>query len=210
MPERNVLCHARSIGGGIANAVAKLHPEVNLCNERSFSTLLDVIRIVVYKFFGVFAADVEGVEPQPCSCGLIMRRCAAATVTCLAGAIGWDFQASENWRHVQGMKWLMYHPRDAVIPLEASLFNAVVGDDGPLHALRMPGDIDGHNRPLSDEEKTWLMELVAQALQGSGRGTPNKGTQYHGTGDQHSNGGGGSEMLATTDAGGYGSMMARA
>jgi len=173
VPESCILCHARSIGGGIANAVAKLHPHVALCNERSFSSLLDVIRIVVYKFFGVFNGSITeaaydptgGTEaPKRCSCGYEMRRCGAGTVTALAAAIGWDFPASENWRHTKGVKWLLYHPRDAVIPLEASLFNAVLKESQPVNALRMPGEIDGHNRPLSEEEKEWHMGMVTKAF----------------------------------------------
>jgi len=165
VPEDCILCHARSIGGGIANAVAKLHPQVNLCNERSFSSLLDVIRIVVHKFFGVFnpEASPDG-EARKWSCGYEMRRCGAAIIVQLASAIGWDFRASEHWRHVEGTKWLMYHPRDAVIPLEASLFNAVLKEGFEVHALRMPGEIDGHNRALSEEEKEWHMGMVAKAF----------------------------------------------
>merc|ERR1711871_261554 len=58
----------------------------------------------------------------------------------------------------------MYHPRDAIIPLEASLFNAMLKEGQPVNALRMPGEIDGHNRPLSEEEKEWHMSMVAQAF----------------------------------------------
>jgi hypothetical protein len=165
VPEDCILCHARSIGGGIANAVAKLHPQVALCNERSFSSLLDVIRIVVHKFFGVFNPESMATDAEKkWSCGHEMRRCGAAIIVWLASAIGWDFRASDHWQHVRGVKWLMYHPRDAVIPLEASLFNAVLKEGQRVDALRMPGEIDGHNRPLSEEEKEWHMGMVAQAF----------------------------------------------
>jgi hypothetical protein len=62
------------------------------------------------------------------------------------------------------MKWLLYHPRDAVIPLEASLYHAVVKEGAQVNALRMPGEIDGHNRPLTSEEMEWHMDMAAKAL----------------------------------------------
>jgi len=164
VPMDCILCHARSIGGGIANSVARLHPQVALCNERSFSSLIDVIRIVVRKFFGVFSPDTQDLEAKKSSCGYEMRRCGAAVVVWLAYSIGWDFKAEQHWRHVTGKKWLMYHPRDAVIPLEASLFNSVALQGARVDALRMPGEIDGHNRPLSEEEKEWHMGMVARAF----------------------------------------------
>jgi len=186
VPEHHIICHARSIGGGIANVVARLHPRVSLANERSFSSLLQVIRIVVHKFLGVPLPDSppghrggsmqeagkggdsgsgsSGLHAGYCGCHEALRRCLAWSVTGLAGGIGWDFEASENWSKVRGSKWLLYHPRDAVIPMEASLYHAVVKEGCTVQALRMPGEEDGHNRPLSAEEKEWHMGMVAEAL----------------------------------------------
>ena len=49
VPENSCLLHARSIGGGIASQVAALHPGVVICSDRSFSSLLHVIRLSVRK-----------------------------------------------------------------------------------------------------------------------------------------------------------------
>merc|ERR1712070_931474 len=107
----------------------------------------------------------------------------------MGGVIGWDFRAAENWRYVRGMKWLMYHPRDVVIPLEASLFNAVLESNVPVIALRMPGEVDGHNRPLSEEEKEWHMVNVAKAFQripgGKLSNTPRNGASVNGPHHAH-------------------------
>ena len=51
-----------------------------------------------------------------------------------------------------------------MIPLEASLYHAVVKEGAMVQALRMPGEQDGHNRPLSEEEKEWHMGMVQQDL----------------------------------------------
>ena len=126
-----------------------------------------MIRIVVYKFLGVVPDGNPrdgGTSGQTCSCTETGKRYLAYSITCLASAIGWDFLAAENWKKVTGMKWLLYHPRDAVIPLEASLYNAVVKEGEMVNALRMPGEIDGHNRPLSEEEKEWHLGMLAQAI----------------------------------------------
>jgi len=49
VPEQSILFHARSIGGGIAANVAGLHNNVRVCSDRSFGSLLHVIRLSVRK-----------------------------------------------------------------------------------------------------------------------------------------------------------------
>eukprot|EP00658_Telonema_sp_P-2_P013005 TRINITY_DN14940_c0_g2_i2.p1 TRINITY_DN14940_c0_g2~~TRINITY_DN14940_c0_g2_i2.p1 ORF type:complete len:508 (+),score=105.95 TRINITY_DN14940_c0_g2_i2:176-1699(+) len=49
VPQDQIVLHARSIGGGIAAQVAGLHPSVKMCSDRSFSSLLHVIRLSIRK-----------------------------------------------------------------------------------------------------------------------------------------------------------------
>ena len=54
VPEDRIVVHARSIGGGVGLGLAKLHPRIAICSERSFASLQQVIRIVLSKALGIW------------------------------------------------------------------------------------------------------------------------------------------------------------
>eukprot|EP00656_Telonema_subtile_P006339 TRINITY_DN12915_c0_g1_i1.p1 TRINITY_DN12915_c0_g1~~TRINITY_DN12915_c0_g1_i1.p1 ORF type:complete len:458 (-),score=113.46 TRINITY_DN12915_c0_g1_i1:164-1537(-) len=189
VPEASVLLHARSIGGGIAAQVAGLHPAVKMCSDRSFSSLLHVIRLSVRKLCKVQDRPAAGTsielqedeeagqiqtQDPPLSCMPMMRskmvpkarQCMASFLTALAWAIDWDIVAAEAWGKIEGRKWLFYHPEDAMIPLESSLYAAVQEQDPEGHSefYRMKGEHNGHNRAFTVQEKAWHMLRVAEAL----------------------------------------------
>eukprot|EP00656_Telonema_subtile_P012494 TRINITY_DN16290_c0_g1_i3.p1 TRINITY_DN16290_c0_g1~~TRINITY_DN16290_c0_g1_i3.p1 ORF type:complete len:276 (-),score=73.58 TRINITY_DN16290_c0_g1_i3:163-990(-) len=173
IPEHRIVLHARSIGGGVAFSLARLHPAAHLCSERSFASLRQVIRAVLTKAVGLpthRALDLGGAAEDGWCCACV-RRAALEGLMGLLSWLGWYMECgAEAYLAVTGHKWMLYHPHDTIIPFEVSLYLAVCSRDsqGPPCAFRMLGEADGHNRAMSESEKHWHMQMVLQAVAGSG------------------------------------------
>jgi len=169
VPDRDLILHGRSIGGGISATLSAIHPEVNVCSERSFASLY----LVVISLFRTLL-QVDPSTPMPAglsfkqSCLFRMKKSLPGCVAGLCRCIGWDYPAAESWLRCNGHKWVFYHPEDTIIPLEASLYDAVKTTDMNVNKCRMEGDAsESHNRPLLDEEVAWHLNMVAIAVGGN-------------------------------------------
>lgn len=166
--ESDLILHGRSIGGGISATLSATHPEVNLCSERSFASLY----LVVISLFRTLL-QVDPSTPMPSglsfkqNCLFRMKKGLPGCVAGLCKWIGWDYPAAESWHHNRGHKWVFYHPEDTIIPLEASLYDAVKSTDMNVNRCRMEGEAsESHNRPLLEEEVAWHHNMVATAIGG--------------------------------------------
>lgn len=168
--EEHVILHGRSIGGGVSLAVAAQHPTCCVCNERSFQSLYSVI---VSLFRALLGVDLYKPTPQDSTKVHLKHCCKVCLVYSVAGLarwIGWDYTSDQNWHRVKGFKWVFFHPQDTIIPLEASLHAAVAHSSVPTHSWRMEGDpTESHNRPLSEEEVNWNLNMMVQAIQSTER-----------------------------------------
>jgi hypothetical protein len=84
--KENILLWGHSLGGGISAAVAVNHKKVMLVNDRSFSSLVSVIKALMANWIGT-----------------------------LAKKLGWEYNTEENYKKVQGKKWVVTATHDDVI-----------------------------------------------------------------------------------------------
>jgi hypothetical protein len=172
-----VILHGRSIGGAVSLAVAGSHPTVNVCSERTFSSLYSVIFVLFRAILGVDSFKPSSNDTWKVTGMQKLKVCLVYTVPGLARCIGWDYPSAENWNRVTGFKWAFYHPHDQIIPMEASLHNAVQHTTEPFYRWRMEGNpADGHNRALTEEEEHWNLSMMVQAIQTSRRRSTDSGS----------------------------------
>eukprot|EP00656_Telonema_subtile_P007519 TRINITY_DN13527_c0_g1_i2.p1 TRINITY_DN13527_c0_g1~~TRINITY_DN13527_c0_g1_i2.p1 ORF type:complete len:397 (+),score=72.36 TRINITY_DN13527_c0_g1_i2:189-1379(+) len=165
VPENTLILHGRSIGGGVSATIGGIHPEVNLCSERSFSCLT---KVVVCLFRAILQVGPNTVVPAGLSfkegAKLRIKKALPGIASSLMTCMGWDYAAAEGFRANRGHKWVFYHPEDQIIPLEASLY-AGVSDGAAVNKWRMEGDpSESHNRPLNEEEMAWHINMVTTAV----------------------------------------------
>jgi len=169
VPENCLILHGRSIGGGVSAVLSGIHPEVNVCSERSFASLT---RVAVCLFRGLLQINPN--TPMPLGlnfkerCKFRLKKALPGIASGLMTCMGWDYLAAEAWHHNNGHKWVFFHPEDRIIPLEASLYAGVVETASNTNKWKMEGDpAESHNRPLTEEELAWHMNMVSEALQGN-------------------------------------------
>jgi len=97
--DKHIILNGHSLGGGIASEVAAMHPDVNLCHERSFSKLSTEIHMLMGG--GVFGK----------------------IISVLAQCLGWELNSVDNWNKVIGRKWVITSEQDGVIRKGARLFD---------------------------------------------------------------------------------------
>lgn len=84
--KENILLWGHSLGGGISTAVAANHKKVMLINDRSFSSLVNVIKALVANWIGTLVKKLD-----------------------------WEYNSEENYKNVQGKKWVITGVEDEVI-----------------------------------------------------------------------------------------------
>ena len=92
-PEKLILLHGHSIGGGIAAEVAARYPEVNYCSDRSFSSLSTQIA----SMFG----DLHLMKPNK--------------LENLLKNLGWELNAFDNLSKIKGKKIVIKNQSDGII-----------------------------------------------------------------------------------------------
>lgn len=95
VPKKNILLYGHSLGGAIATLTASMHPKVNICNDRSFSTLSKVVSA---------SFPILGNVPS-----LLLYQ------------YKWEMKLGELWNRILGKKCIIYHPQDEIIKPKASL-----------------------------------------------------------------------------------------
>lgn len=97
VPEKKILLHGHSLGGGVASEVAANHPETNCCNDRSFVSLSKEVKVMFGNGkFGEFLSN-------------------------LLVYFGWEFNTRDHWDKIKGKKIVVLNDRDGVIPSGARL-----------------------------------------------------------------------------------------
>eukprot|EP00658_Telonema_sp_P-2_P055118 TRINITY_DN43826_c0_g1_i2.p1 TRINITY_DN43826_c0_g1~~TRINITY_DN43826_c0_g1_i2.p1 ORF type:complete len:367 (+),score=62.58 TRINITY_DN43826_c0_g1_i2:124-1224(+) len=115
VPEHQIVLHARSIGGGIACALARLHPAVALCSERSFASLSKVIRMVLAKGLGVWVSSSamtlqDEIEASSGCCMLGIKKLVLEACMCFVSLIGWHFEGvTQAYLGIRGHKLSLIH-----------------------------------------------------------------------------------------------------
>lgn len=89
--KENILLWGHSLGGGISAAVAANHKRVMHMNDRSFSSLIETIKLLLAKWVGS-----------------------------LAKRLGWEYNTEENFKKIQGKKWVITAKQDTIIRVGSS------------------------------------------------------------------------------------------
>lgn len=156
VPRNNIIVHGWSLGGAVGAYAAAQHQgssvdgsdSVNVCNDRSFSSLLKEIEELGQKIV----------------CWLLAK--IAAIFTHL---VGWNWDALAWWRQINGYKWVVVHPSDQIIPRQASLASAWGNAEGVEavqdRIMELQDSPNGHMRLLEDQEKN-LFQMHLQRTEG--------------------------------------------
>lgn len=103
VPMDRITLFGHSLGGAISAQVAANNPEVNVCNDRSFSSLSKV-------------AHVTFSEVHP-----LIGALASAAIRIL----GWNFDTVKAWKKIEGKKWVIYNSNDLTIKPKGSLYKGL-------------------------------------------------------------------------------------
>jgi hypothetical protein len=134
VPSNNILIHGWSLGGAVATEVASYHQqlgnEMNLCNDRSFSTLSDVVKSMFPNVFGFIISQI-------------------------LFSANWLFESVKNFQKIQGYKFTIHSKEDAVIKYPTSLYKGLKESqmtviDRQLKALRLEMKAQGINFKRKD------------------------------------------------------------
>lgn len=118
VPESKILLHGHSLGGGVASEVAANHPFANYCNDRSFASLSKQVKVMFGN--GIIGSIISNV---------------------LSG-LGWEYDTLNNWDKIKGVKFVVYHDYDGIIPKGARLHEFL---DRNINAIKMtPGKMSGN------------------------------------------------------------------
>lgn len=109
VPENKIIFHAHSLGAAIASEVAKLHPIVNFCCDRSFYLLSELVKLLFKN--RIFGGSVLG---------FLFSKIIIMT--------GWEYNVFENWNKIKGHKWVITHPHDPTIPKGVRLVEKLISE----------------------------------------------------------------------------------
>ncbi|MDF2550130.1 MAG: bem46 [Chlamydiales bacterium] len=115
VPEGDITLFGHSLGGGVATTIAQMHPKVQLCNDRSFSSLSQEVKQLV------------GQKSHPA-----LGYSAAKVVSW----IGWEFQTQKKWAEIEGKTLVVFSPEDEMILEKASLAHRMQNAKEPQDLAR--------------------------------------------------------------------------
>jgi len=145
---KNVLIHGHSLGGAVGACLRSRYPDGPFISDRSFSSLPAVVKAIlkasdglriftglslgVYTFVVVSAFLEFNYSTILMNAGIGAALCSylayrfpkpcGSLVGILFRLIGWDLNSVKIWPQLKGMKLVIYHPMDGIIPHhEASL-----------------------------------------------------------------------------------------
>lgn len=98
VPEKNILIHGYSLGGGVAAEMAHIHQDCAFLDEKSYSSLSKVV-----KKGGFVPKGLRGIAAS----GLKLCK--------------WNLKAAKSWNEIKGNKGVVFHINDEEIPYKASL-----------------------------------------------------------------------------------------
>lgn len=111
VPAKDIHFYGYSLGGGISLNVKKLHQEEctgKAVNERSFTSISDVIKNILNKqFFAVIAVPL------------------AYIATFFVSILNWNIDAASALENLKGKLLIVHHPKDELMEKEASLYRHV-------------------------------------------------------------------------------------
>ena len=141
---KDILIHARSLGGAVGTRVRKMHPDGPLCNERSFDQWMNLER----EFHG---------------------KTYSFLMSYFLYFTNWEFDPIKDWKSIKGKKWIIVSLTDEIINYEKASFykklKRIMRDSGinsteePIQVIKLPKQYswrshlpEGHNIPLRDKE----------------------------------------------------------
>lgn len=147
VPYTHIAVHGYSLGGGPSSEVAAKREGVAIVNDRSFSKL-SAAACSIPKFFVPYAPPLTWVA------GAISSKAVAAS--------DWDFDSERNWSNIRGKKCIVYHPKDEIVVLEASLFKAVFGKDEETFIIEFDAEQVGfaHTLPLNVQQVDAIIQQI--------------------------------------------------
>jgi Chlamydia CHLPS protein (DUF818) len=143
VPENKITLHGHSLGGAIASEVAANHPLANYCNDRSFVSLTKQVKVM-------FGNGVIG-----------------SVISSLMSGLGWEYDTLSNWDKIKGVKFVVYHDNDSIIPKGARLhefldqnIDVIKMTHGKMSGDTLIGDLD-NNEVIDDFLKIYKVPLTA-------------------------------------------------
>jgi len=119
-----------SLGGGVAAELGVVLPDLNVCAERTFSSVAAVAPFFVLPRAWAnrvcsetrVAADAGSPPPSWLERGWTVTLFVLVLAVKLAvKLVQWDINAAWSWKYIHGRKWITHHPRDNIIPVPAQL-----------------------------------------------------------------------------------------
>ena len=158
----HVLLLGHSIGAAFsAQAAARAHTDVCVCNSRSFCSLSAVVQALAPLFFGLDGKSWLSAALR--QVGYV-----------LVHVTGWELDSTSAWSALTGFKWIEYSGGDHIIPPPVQLFTALspaaasgvsLVSTGPRRLeLENLAQQDNHNRSYTIMELRQHMALVLTAV----------------------------------------------
>ncbi len=124
----NVVLEGLSLGGGNGAQAAAFNPGAHMANLKSFSSLTDCVKGIVYSYV-LKDRDDEGI-PRLNYHPSCMRRTAACIAACLAGWLtrnvletaNWEINTASVWNKITGRKWIVTGTHDHLMRGDGTLY----------------------------------------------------------------------------------------
>jgi hypothetical protein len=147
VPYTHIALHGYSLGGGPSAEVAVRREGVAIVNDRSYSKL----SVAAYGLPNFFVPYLRPI-----------RWLASVISSTAVASSKWDFDTETNWSRIRGKKCIVYHPKDEIIVLEASLFKAIFGKDSETLVVEFDDDQVGfaHTMPLNARQIDAIIQQI--------------------------------------------------
>lgn len=115
VPSTSILIDGFSIGGGVGTYVRALHPEGPIVNQKSFSSISNVVKGKFYDtLLMAYAKKGRVTQTQK-----FIAKSAASVVGVVVGAVmrgaNWELNPASKWSEIKGYKWITTSDNDSIM-----------------------------------------------------------------------------------------------